>query len=443
MRRRRINDPTDIAYMRSLSAAVVQRSPRNLMAIMVLIALAFGAGIAWAGYAELDVVVRGSGKAIPSQQLQVVQSLEGGVVAEILVKEGDVVEVSQPLVKISDVAFASSLSENRLQYLELRANIARLKAEAEGSEFQPDEFVAEEAPDLMRSVESLYESHIRQLNESLSILEEQVSQQQSELTEARAKRRQLERSLSLMRQEIELKEPLVKRGLVSKVEFIQLQKQENEIQGELEGVRLSIPRLESKIEEAKRKIVQSRLDFRNTAKKELNEAQSEASRIQETQTALRDRVQRTTLRAPVKGTVTRLYINTVGGVIQPGAPIMEIVPFEDALLVQVEIQPKDVANISVGLPARLKFSAYDFAIHGSINGKVQFLSADTITDEQGNSYYIARIRPEKTYFGHKSRPLPIRIGMTAEADIITNKQTVLQYLMKPINRGVQRAFREG
>ncbi len=443
MKRPRRNDATDIAYMRSLSAAVAQRSPRHLMTVMIIIALAFAAGIAWAGYAELDVVVRGTGKAIPSQQLQVIQSLEGGVVSEILVEEGDLVEVSQPLVKISDVAFASSLGENRLQYLELRANIARLKAEATGTEFKPDEQVASEAPDLLRSVRSLHESNIRQLEESLNILEEQVSQEKSELIEARAKRRHLDRSLSLMREEIELKRPLVKRGLVSKVEFLQLQQQENRIKGELEGVRLSIPRLESKIEEAKRKIVQGRLDFRNTAERELNDALAEASRIQETQIALRDRVRRTTIRAPVKGTITRLHVNTVGGVIQPGAPILEIVPFEDALLVQVQINPQDVANINVGQPARLKFTAYDFAIYGSIDGEVRFLSADTVTDEDGKSHYIARIKPKKTFFGHRSRPLPIRVGMTAEADIITNKQTVLQYLMKPINRGVQRAFREG
>ncbi|HEY5701332.1 MAG TPA: HlyD family type I secretion periplasmic adaptor subunit [Gammaproteobacteria bacterium] len=443
MRRQRRNDATDIAYMRSLSAAVIQRSPRHLMSVMIVIALAFAAGIAWAGYAELDIVVRGSGKAIPSQQLQVIQSLEGGVVSEILVAEGDLVEVSQPLVKISDVAFASSLGENRLQYLELRANIARLQAEAYGTEFKPDEQVANEAPDLLSAVKSLHESNVRQLEESLGILEEQVSQQQSELTEARAKRRQLERSLSLMQEEIELKKPLVQRGLVSRVEFLQLQQQENEIEGELEGIRLSIPRLESKIEEAKKKIVQGRLDFRNKAERELNDAVAEASRIQETQTALKDRVQRTTIRAPVKGTVTRLHVNTVGGVIQPGAPILEVVPFEDALLVQIEIDPQDVANINVGQPARLKFTAYDFAIHGSIEGTVRFLSADTVTDEDGRSYYIARIKPAKAYFGHANRPLPIRVGMTAEADIITDKRTVLQYLMKPITRGAQRAFREG
>lgn len=437
------HEDADLRYMRSLSAAVVQRSPRYLMTVLLIMSLAIISGIVWMHYAKIDIVVRGPGKVVPSQQLQVIQSLEGGVVSEILVEEGDVVEIHQPLIKISDVAFSSSLEENRLKYLELKAKITRLKAEANGIPFEQDEVVSREAPDLMHAARSLYESNRQQLQETLRILEEQVLQNQSQLTEARAKSRKLEKSLSLMREELELKRPLVDRGLVSKVEFIQLQQKENEIKGELEAVRLSIPRIESTIEEAKSKIEQSRLDFRNKAKRELNEAQAEVSRIAETQEALRDRVQRTTIRAPLRGTVTRLHINTVGGVISPGAPILEIVPYEDALLVQVRIDPKDVANITVGQRARLKFSAYDFAVYGSLNGEVRFLSADTITNEDGESYYIARIRPSRTFLGAQSSPLPVRVGMTAEADIITDKKSILEYLMKPINRGLQRALREG
>jgi adhesin transport system membrane fusion protein len=184
------------------------------------------------------------------------------------------------------------------------------------------------------------------------------------------------------------------------------------------------------------------LEFRNAAKRELNEAVAEASRIRETQEALEDRVQRTTVRAPVKGTISRLHNNTIGGVIPPGGPILEIVPYEDALLIEVNIKPADIANIAVGQTARLKFSAYDFAIHGSVPGEVQFLSADTVTNEEGESYYIARIKPERDFLGLPVKPLPIRVGMTAEADIITDKKTVLEYLLKPINRGLQRALSE-
>ena len=435
-------DEQDLRYMQSLASAVVQRSPRYMMATLLLIALSVAAGIAWMSFAEVDVVVRGAGKGIPSQKLQVVQSLEGGVVSEILVKEGDLVEVSQPVIKISDVAFASSFGENRLRLMELGANIARLRAEASGELFEPDADVEREAPEMMRAAAGLYDSRRRQLTQTLQILEEQVRQQQSELAEARSRRASLQERLALMREEVELKEPLVSRGLVSRVELLQLRKQENEIRSELDGVRLSIPRFESTIEETRSKIEQSTLEFRNAAKRELNEAVAEASRIRETQEALEDRVQRTTVRSPVKGTVSRLHINTVGGVVPPGGPILEIVPYEDSLLIEVNIKPADIANIAVGQPVRLKFTAYDFAIHGSLDGEVRFLSADTVTNEEGESFYVARIRPSRDHLGATAKPLPIRVGMTAEADIITDKKTVLEYLLKPINRGLQRALSE-
>ncbi len=432
----------DLAYMRSLAAAVVQRSPRHLVRILLIMALFIASAVGWMSFAEVDVVVRGSGKVIPSQQMQVIQSLEGGVVSQIMVKEGEIVEPLQPLIKISDIAFSSSFEENRLLYLELRAKITRLRAEANGAPFEPDEEVARDAPKLLHSERSLFETNHQQMEETLHILEEQMRQHQNELLEAQAKRRQLRKSLNLMREELKLKEPLVERRLVSEVEYLQLQQREAEMEGNLEAVDLSIPRVRSTIEEGRRKIEQSRLDFRNKAKRELNETVGEASRIAEAQSALQDRVQRTTLRSPLKGTVTRLHINTVGGVIPPSTPILEIVPYEDALLVEIRIKPADIANISAGQFARLKFSAYDFAIYGSIEGEVIFLSADTVTNEEGESFFISRIKPARTFVEHQASKLPIRVGMTAEVDILTDKKTILQYLFKPIGRGLQRALRE-
>jgi adhesin transport system membrane fusion protein len=432
----------DLRYMQSLASAVVQRSPRYMMMVLSLIALSVIATIVWMGFAEIDVVVRGSGKVIPSQKLQIIQSLEGGVVSEILVREGDLVEVSQPLIKISDVAFASSFGENQLHQLELKAKIARLKAEADGSAYEADQTVLREAPDLMRSAEELYRSRVLELEQTVQILREQVRQQESGREDAQARKKSFSGRLALVREELALKEPLVVRGLVTRVEFLQLKKQENEILSEFDSARLLIPRINSTIEETRRKIEQGTLEFRNAAKRELNEALSESSRIQETQQALKDRVQRTTIRSPVKGTVSRLHTNTVGGVVPAGGPILEVVPFEDALLIEININPADIANIAAGQPARLKFSAYDFAIYGSIEGVVQFLSADTVTNEEGISYYIARIKPQRVYFGPLKRPLPVRVGMTVEADVITDKKTVLEYLLKPINRGLQRALSE-
>jgi adhesin transport system membrane fusion protein len=235
---------------------------------------------------------------------------------------------------------------------------------------------------------------------------------------------------------------LVERRIISEVDYLQVQQREVEAEGELEGVNLSIPRIESTVEEAGNKLEQVRLEFRNKAKLELNEVMAELSRIAETQTALQDRVSRTTIRSPVKGIVQRLYANTIGGVITPGGEIMDIVPREDALLIEVRIKPADIAYINVGQEARLKFTAYDFAIYGSLKGIVSFVSADTVTDDEGVSYYVARVRPERPYLGIMSNPMPIRVGMASETDIITDKKTILEYLLKPIHRGLERALRE-
>lgn len=432
----------DHVYMQSLSAAVVHRSPRYLNFIVLLIALFVLATIIWMNWAEIDVVIRGSGKVTPASQVQFVQSLEGGVVSEILVREGQPVEASQSLVKISDIAFSSSFEENRLLYLELLARSSRLNAEAFGVNFVASEEVSSNSPRLNESEKSLYGSNLQQLNETLSILEEQITQQQSALEEADSKARQISRSLDLVKKEIKIKLPLKERGIISEVEFLQLQQREAEMEGELEAVQLSIPRLQSVIEEARFKKQKEQLDFQNKAKKELNEVNAEIDRIRETQTALKDRVKRTTLRSPVHGIVKRLYANSIGGVISPGDNVVEIVPQEDSLLIEIEIKPADIASIHIGQPARLKFSAYDFAIHGSLQGEVLFVSADTITNEDGESFFVVRIKPLKDYIGHESQQLPVKVGMTVEADVITSKKTILDFLLEPVHRGLDKALRE-
>jgi adhesin transport system membrane fusion protein len=437
-----VHGKQDMVYMRSLSAAAVHRTPRYLIAVVMIFALFVIAAIVWMNWAKIDVVIRGAGKVSPASQVQNIQSLEGGIISEILVVEGQRVQTGQPLIKISDIAFSSSFEENRLLYLELLARSSRLQAEAFGLAFNPEPEVSEDAPRLVKSERSLFDSNQAQLKETLSGLEEKISQQKSALLEAQSKQRQLKKSLDLVRKEIKIKQPLKERGIISEVEFLQLQQREAEFEGEIEAARLSVPRINSTIEEARFNKQGEKLNFQNNAKKELNEVNSEISRIKETQTALQDRVKRTTLRSPVNGIVQRLYINTIGGVISPGNNILDIVPQEDSLLVELKIKPADIAYVNVGQFARLKFSAYDFAIHGSLQGIVTFVSADTITNDEGESFFVVRVKPNKPFLGVKSGELPIKIGMTAEADIITAKKTILSYLTEPVHRGIDKALRE-
>lgn len=432
----------DLKYMRSLSAAVIERSPKKLIFTVQIILAFVVVAILWMNWAEIDVVVRGSGKVIPARQVQVVQSLEGGVVAEILVSEGDLVNANQPLIKLSEIAFSSSFQENRLLYYELRVRSIRLTAEAHGRQFVQDAELEKLAPEALRSEEGLYKSNKQQLDETISILSEQVQQQERVLEEAESKARQLTRTLKLLKKEVRIKKPLVKDGIISEIEYLQLQQRESEVEGELEIADIAIPRTQSSIEEARGKLEQGRLDFANQAKRELNEVLAEISRIAQTQTALQDRVSRTTLRSPVKGVVKQLHANSIGGVIAPGGQVLEIVPVGESLLVETRIKPADIASISIGQLTRLKFSAYDFAIHGSLSGKVVFVSADTVTEDNGDSFYIVRVEPDKSFLGHEERPMSIKVGMTSEADIITDKKSILEYLLKPINRGLERALTE-
>ena len=437
-----IHGKRDMVYMRSLSAAAVHRTPRYLIAVVLIFTLFVIAAIVWMNWAKIDVVIRGAGKVSPASQVQNIQSLEGGIIAEILVVEGQVVTAGQALIKISDVAFSSSFEENRLLYLELLARSSRLNAEAFGRTFKGEAEVSDDAPHLLKSEESLFDSNQQQLKESLNGLEEKIKQQKSALLEAKSKQRQLTKSLGLVKKEIKIKRPLKERGILSEVEFLQLLQREAEFEGEIEAARLSVPRIKSTIEEARFNKQKERLNFQNNAKKELNEVNAEIERIKETQTALQDRVKRTTLRSPVNGIVQRLYLNTIGGVISPGNKIIDIVPQEDSLLVELKIKPADIAYVNVGQFARLKFSAYDFAIHGSLQGIVTFVSADTITNEEGENFFMVRVKPVKLFLGARTGELPIKIGMTAEADILTGKKTILSYLTEPVHRGINKALRE-
>lgn len=430
------------AYVQSLALAVSEDNPVFIQRLVFLICVLVSLLLLWAGWAKLDTVVRAGGKVIPSSSIQKIQSLEGGIVSEILVQEGDAVVNNQPLLKISDTQFLGSYEENRIKYLELKAKASRLKAEAEQIDFVKDAEVAEAMPSLLEAERTLYESNKLELEQGISILEERVKQADSQLEESQARVRQMERSLEILKREIDLNEPLVARNIVSEVDFLKLQAREVETEGELENLKILIRRTESELEEAYRQREVGITEFKNEARKELNEINAEISRIEEAQVMLADRVDRTTLRSPVTGVVQRLLTKTIGGVISPGADILEIVPAEEKLLIEVKIPPADVANLEIGQTARIKFTAYDFAVYGSISGKLSFLSADTVTDEEGLTYYVARIRPDQDFVGHIDGSLLIKVGMTTEVDVITGEKSILYSILKPVTRVFDRAMRE-
>ncbi|HAU0263539.1 TPA: HlyD family type I secretion periplasmic adaptor subunit [Legionella pneumophila] len=358
--------------------------------------LFFIVAIIWANYAILDEVTTGQGKVIPSSEVQVIQNLEGGIIQNIFVKEGQIVKKDQILMQIDNTRFMASYAEAEKKIDALEIEIIRLNAEISDTKpVFPDKFI-KTYPHLVQNQLSLYESRMRELN-------------------------QLKKSLELAQKELDLTRPLLKGGSVSEVEVIRLERSVSEIKGNIEK-------------------------FKSEELDKLNKARTELFALVEANKADKDRLTRTTVRSPVYGIVKQIKTTTIGGVVQPGSDLLEIVPLDDTLLIEAKIRPSDIGFIHPGQKAMVKITAYDFSIYGGLEGVVEHISADTIidekTDKKEESYYIVKVRTEKNYLGTEKKPLPIIPGMQATVDILTGQKSVLQYLLKPIIKAKQSALRE-
>ena len=403
-------------------------------AVLVIILL-----VVWAGYAEIDEVTKGEAKVIPSTQLQVVQTVDGGVVEELLVREGQVVEAGEVLLRIDPTRFVSSLRENRAEHLALQARAARLSALSDGKPFAPSEELLREIPDSVAQERTHYESSKASLDAQISIARQQLSQRNEELREMQVARRNAVRSLELASRELAVTRPLEASGAVSEVELLRLERDVNRFRGERDQAGAQISRLRAAIREAKRKIQEVELSFRNEIRRELSEVSGKLSSLSEGSLALADRVKHAEVRAPVRGTIKRLLVNTVGGVVQPGADVVEVVPLDDALVLEAKITPRDIAFLRPGQPATVKFTAYDFAIYGGLDAQLEQIGADSVVDEEGDAFFIVRVRTLEKSLGEG---LPIIPGMVAEVDILTGKKSILDYLLKPVLRAKANALTE-
>jgi len=432
----------DTRYMTDVNSAVFMGASRSSHMILIATVLFFTIALIWAATANIDEVTRGEGKVIPSNKIQVIQNLEGGILSEILVREGETVARGQPLLRLDDTRFSSSFRESRQKYYTLLAKAARLSAEANNQPLKIPDIVLIEDPGLAANETALYESRANELRSNLSILRQQESQTSQELTELYAHKQKLSRSYDLMKQELAMSEPLAADGAMSEVEIIRLKRTVNDMKGELNASRLAIPRLQSALEEVKSKANDLEISFRTRARGELNDAESELSGVSEVMRGQEDRVSRTLVVSPVRGTVKQILVTTIGGVVQPGMDMMEIVPLEGGLLVEAHVRPSDIAFLRPDQNAEVKLTAYDYAIYGGLTAKLEHISADTITDERGDSYYLIKVRTDRDNLGPRDAPLEIIPGMTAVVDILTGEKTVLDYLLKPILRAKERALRE-
>ncbi|AZF02936.1 MULTISPECIES: HlyD family type I secretion periplasmic adaptor subunit [unclassified Pseudomonas] len=426
-----------------VNKALIEDAPRVIRLTIWAIIAFFLFLVTWAGFSSIDEVTRGDGKAIPSSKLQKIQNLEGGIVAELYVKEGQIVEAGAPLIRLDDTRFVSNAGETEALRLAMQLRVERLSAQVDDRPLNIPDEVLKAAPSQAANERSLYESRRQQLKDEVGGLQEQLVQRQQELREFTSKQGQYRSQLSLQRQEINMSEPLVAQGAVSPVEVLRLKRAEMETRGQLDATTLAIPRAESAIKEVQRKIDETRGKFRSEALTQLNEARTELNKAESTGRALEDRVSRTLVTSPVRGIVKQLLVNTVGGVIQPGSDMVEIVPLNDTLLVEAKIRPQDIAFLHPGQEAVVKFTAYDYTIYGGLKAKLERIGADTITDEdKKTTYYMITLRTDRSHLGTDEKPLLIIPGMVASVDIITGKKSILSYLLKPIIKARAEALHE-
>ncbi len=429
----------DLDWQDEADLAILEQTPVKAKLLLYAIAFVLIALIAWASFAKVDEVTRGEGRVIPSKQVQVIQSLDGGIVAEILVKEGQTVSVGTPLIRIDETRAVSSLRENQAQYLAFLAKQSRLKSLAEDKPFSPPPEVRNEAPEIYDQEYALYISSQEELASAIEIARNQMVQREKELLEVQYKKEIAEKNYESANKELAANKPLLASGAVSEIDILKLEREATRARGDIDQARAQIGRIQSAIGEARRKISEVEQNFKSKVRTELNDVTARLNSLSEVSVSLQDKVNQTTLKSPVNGKVSRLFFNTVGGVIQPGKEVLEVVPTDDALILETKIQIKDIAFIRVLQPAVVKLTAYDYTIYGALDAVVENIAADSIVDEEGNAYYLVRVRTLKSSLG---KDLPIIPGMVAQVDIMTGKKTILSYLLKPVLKAKSYAFSE-
>ena len=420
---------SSMEYIDSRSEAVLLTTNRTSRLLIWFSFLFFSLLIAWMYTAKIDQLIRGVGRVIPSKKIQTIQNLEGGIISKLLVHEGDKVEKGMIILELDKRAYKSKKKESQLKIDELKAKIKRLEAESKGKNF-----IAKRGKKL-RQEARLYRANKKVINQEIAILKKQLFQKRNNLKELRAKKRNLQKSLNLTEKEVQMKRDLLAQLVGSRNELNLAEQKLSSVEGEFEATSLSIPRLISVIEQVKTEIKQVKINFQKKATEELTIAKDELARVEQSNISKKDRVTRATVRSPVTGVIQRLFHNTIGGVVKAGESIMEIIPTNDKLIINTKIRPADIAFISIHQEAIVRFTAYDFAIYGSLKGEVINISADTIIDNMDKvSYYQVEIKTEKNYLGLKENKLKIMTGMVATVDIVGEKKRVLDYILKPILR---------
>lgn len=450
--------PEDLPYAAEVEAALARRPTQNARWLSIGVFAFFVLFILWASMATLDEVTHAEGQVVPSSRTQIIQNLEGGILSSVEVREGQIVEKNDVLARINNEMAESNLRDMLYKAMENLIAVRRLHAcvtdtpltwpenvkewleEGIGYPLTEDQLAQGKA--LMAVQEETFAVQSRQRKSELDVLMSQFEQRRQEVKEQLARKEQLGASLHLIHEQLGMASSLLQKRSYSRRQYLELQERSVQVSGEIHTLEMSIPKAEAAASEAEHRISLRKAELDSALMEESNKRSLELASLRESLSAGSDRVTRTELRSPVRGSVKTIYINTLGGVIKPGEPIMEIVPLDDTLLVEARVRPADVAFLHPGQKAMVKVSAYDFSIYGGLDGVLEQISADTIEDKRGEFYYQVKVRTMKTSIVYHGEELPIMPGMMTTVDIMTGKKTVLDYLLKPILKAKQNALRE-
>lgn len=419
--------------------AYISQTPLKARGLLYAVASAVFILLLWAAFAPLDEIARGEGKVVPSQQLQTIQSLDGGLVTEILVREGQIINEGDTILKVDSTRFSANLAENKSQFFALSAEVERLNALIQEREPNFPTDLVNEAPDRVNHELFMYQTSKAELSELLAIQRQQQQQKQQDLNEALAAEKQYEQTLRLTEQELTVTRPLLETGAVSNIDILRLERAVATASGETNRARAVVAKARSSVLEAENKLSEIRLNMLNKWQSQLSDSKTKLAALTEALAGLSDKVMRSEVKSPISGTVQRLHINTVGGVLTPGKDIVDLVPLHDLLVIEAKLSPKDIAFVKLDQPAIIKFTAYDFSTFGALQAYVSHISADTITDEKDNTFYVVRLTTSSRFRDGSLNILP---GMTVQVDILTGKKTVLSYIFKPITRATSNALSE-
>jgi adhesin transport system membrane fusion protein len=394
--------------------------------------------IVWACLAPIDRIVRAEGRIIALGRAQIIQHLEGGIVNEIMVHEGQMVQAGQVLMRLSNVQANTSVKQGESRVQVLKAQQSRLKAEAEGL---PNPVFLEDIPaELQRSELNIFRERALRVAAEQAALRQQISQRQAELVEAHSRSKSLSAELEIARNQLSLMDGLLRRGAASQMEQLEAQSRAERLRTSLNDVVNSVPRLQSAIGESTARLNEGASRWRADARAELSQISADLARFELAVDGDEDRLSRTEVRAPMTGFVNRLYFNTIGGVAKSGEPLLEITPSDGAFAVEARVRPDDRASLRPGLSTRVLIGAYDYAVYGALNGKLIEVSADTLPDDHGQRYYRVLIETESAH-GRLAEEV-ILPGMTARADVVLGQRSVMSYLLSPLLRFKTQALRE-